>query len=80
MFANGWGSPTQGWIFRDEANGVDRVVIQGNGYVGLGTDSPEALLHLNGGGILVSGDASVQGRYYCVSRLIADSSGCYYGD
>ncbi|GEM_PF-5777335 len=41
VFANNWNIPAQGWIFRDEANGVDRVVIQGNGLVGIGTTSPQ---------------------------------------
>lgn len=66
VFANNWGIPSQGWIFRDDANGVDRVTIQSAGNVGIGTSSPEARLHLGDGALKIG------------TRVIADSSGAYY--
>ncbi|GEM_PF-1442745 len=86
VFANGWGHAAQGWIFRDDFNAVDRVVIQSNGLVGLGTDSPTQLLHLqggslyiNGGSILASGDVTTGvGAYFAGSKKVADAAGCYY--
>ncbi|MCL4507977.1 MAG: hypothetical protein M1296_00465 [Chloroflexi bacterium] len=52
VFANNWGIASQGWIFRDEASGTDRVMIQSNGNVGIGTTTPQSQLHLNGGSLL----------------------------
>lgn len=58
------------------------------GNVGIGTNNPTELLHLqggslyiNGGGILVSGDVSTGvGAFYATTTKIADSAGCYYAD
>lgn len=88
VFANNWGIASQGWIFRDDAHGVDRVVIQSAGNVGIGTASPTELLHLqggslyiNGGSILVSGDVTTGvGAYFAASTKVADAGGCYYGN
>ena len=66
VFTNGWGFPTQGWIFRDEANGVDRVIIRTDGNVGIGTMSPEAALHLGSGALKIG------------TRVIADANGAFY--
>lgn len=71
VFANYWGFPSQGWIFRDERNGVDRVIITSGGSVGIGTDAPAHPLD-------VQGDVNTSGNLLAGGHKIADSNGSYY--
>lgn len=56
VFANNWNN-VHGWIFRDQANSVDRVTIQGTGNVGLGTSSPVSKLHVHLGDVIIGAAA-----------------------
>lgn len=71
VFANRWGIATQGWVFRDDAYGVDRVVIESAGNVGIGTTAPAHALD-------VSGDVNTSGSILASGHKVADGSGCYY--
>lgn len=86
VFANGWGHPAQGWIFRDDANAADRVIITSSGSVGIGTDSPQQPLDVAGTvrctGLLLGGDELLSGAIKDstgqYTRL--DAGGAYYAD
>ena len=84
VFANGWGHAAQGWIFRDDANGADRVIITSAGTVGIGTESPAYPLDVAGTvrttGVLLGGDQLMSGalKDSTGTRTNVDAAGCYY--